>query len=233
MAGTFIFCTSFFQKHLPNRTARRWLKWHRYYSSRLAHFNAQRLFIIDDGSPKTLIPKTFTVVDAEKPLPKSLPAGPIVFRFRKRLGRRSMACFPGWWRSFTFAEVIAERYGYDKIIHLESDAFVTSKRLAKVLAEATRGWLAAWCARWKFPEPAIQVICADSLSKLRLFRTKSKKYWFGEEFVEHTLPFTKILRNYKGDRYGEYLRDWPTNVDYVCQALSRWNFDHALSRRLN
>jgi hypothetical protein len=225
---SFIFCTSFMQRRRPNRTAARWTKWLEYYEPRLALFGASRLFLIDDATPRRLIPPGIAVVDAEAPLPRELPEGAVMFRFSRRLGRQSIARFPGWWRSFSFSGEVARRYHFTKIIHLESDAFVVSLRLARHLRGLSAGWTALWCRRWNFPEPAIQVVCRDQFRRLNQVWKSPERCWFGEEFAEHRLPFSTVNKDFRGDRYGEYLAEYPRSADYVCQSLTRWIYDNRL-----
>jgi hypothetical protein len=73
-------------------------------------------------------------------MPKELPNDLLMFTFPEQLGRSSMFCYPGWWRSFTYAVKIAQLYGFDKIIHIESDAYVCSQRLSDYIHSINCGW---------------------------------------------------------------------------------------------
>ena len=145
---TFVFCTTFFGvDKLYEEAPWRYPKWIDYYSRNLPAFGADRIFLIDDGSnPAFIQVPGLTVLDATAPLPAVLPPGPILFRFPGNLGRRypwnppGDDGFPGWWRSFTFSLEIAEKYGYARMIHAESDLFVISQRLADRIRTTTEGW---------------------------------------------------------------------------------------------
>jgi len=225
---SFIFCTSFISNHNYDLSSERWKRWIQYYVERKAAFGAERIFLIDDASPIENIPMDIHVIDAEVPLPDELPDGPVMFRFNQHYGRYSMTAFPGWWRSFTFSSQIAKQYAFSKIIHCESDAFVVSDNLASYMKQIDAGWMSFWCPRFNFPESAIQVICSDSIANLEMFYLHGRKLWFQEVFPERLFPFTQIEINFKGDRYGEYMDNYPNDADYVCQSSERMVFDHKL-----
>lgn len=234
--NSFIFCTSYIGRYLKDRSLSRYTKWTKYYIQRASQFGASHVFIIDDGTPLSRLRKlNLPIVDANKPLPKVLPSSAVIFRFSKRYGRSSLAVYPGWWRSFTFSSELAKHYGFRKIIHIESDAFVLSRRMAGALGRISSGWNVLWCPRWKFPESSIQVIGRNSLSALNYYWRAGKRFWFKErdnsELAERILPFTRIVKEFKGDRFGEYRRTVPPNVDFVCQAVAPMKFDKYLCKR--
>ena len=225
---SFIFCTSFISNQNYNLSSARWKRWRQFYYERKQLFGAERLFLIDDASPVENIPADVHVIDAEGPLPDSVPDGPVMFRFKQHYGRYSMTIFPGWWRSFTFSSQIAKQYSFSKIIHCESDAFIITGNLTNYVKQIEAGWVSFWCPRFNFPESAIQIICRDSFPNLEMFYLYGKQLWIQGVFPEKIFPFTRIEQNFTGDRYGEYMDDYPSNADYVCQSTERMTFDHQL-----
>ncbi len=225
---SFIFCTSFISNLSDSCSSKRWKRWIQFYDARKHLFGAERIILIDDGSPPENIPRNIHVIDADMPLPDKLPDRPVMFRFQRHYGRQSLNVFPGWWRSFTFSSQIANRYSLSKIIHCESDAFVLSTHLASHIKTLSTGWTALWCPRFNFPESAIQVIYSDSLGMLGNFFRYGKTLWFQEVFPERILPFTRIETGFKGDRYGEYRDDYPDDADYACQSSMRMEFEQKL-----
>jgi hypothetical protein len=234
---TCIFCTSFladtplFVKPLSFASLLRGLKdqflrkrlnrWLAYYSPRTDLLGAERLFIVDDGSRPGRVPAAVQVVSAEE-LPGQLPDGTAMFRFSEHLGRLTTRQFPGWWRSFCFASQLAEKYGFDKLIHIESDAFVLSHRMARYIKDLSAGWTCFYCPLYGFPETAIQVICRDAIAELARMWHGGLSLWRQDNLAEFTLPFTCVNRQFVGDRYGEnlagYFKTAPRDIDYVCQA---------------
>lgn len=214
------------------RATVRWRTWLKYYSERQELFGAERIFLIDDGTPIEDIKLDVIIINADE-LPDTLPPGKVLFRFTEHLGRRSLREFPGWWRSFTFASRIQEKYSFDKIIHIESDAFVLSPRMAEYIKRLATGWTAFFCPSYKLPETAIQIICKDSLQELRKFWEYGNEFWQRSLLAERTLPFTEIKKDFIGDRYGERYEEYrrrarAEQIDYVCQAHSTMIFSNKL-----
>ena len=228
---SFVFCTSFMAGHSIDRSAARWERWIDYYQERKGALGAERLFLVDDGTPLGAIPPALSIVSADEPLPERLPEGPTMFRFARRLGRSSITLFPGWWRSFTFASQVARRYSFSKIIHCESDAYVISHRLAEYIRTLGHGWTAFWCPRHAFPEAALQVICGGAIADLEHLHGTARESWYRAgpaDFAELCLPFTNVNRGFRGDRYGEYGDEYPDNADYVCQTRMSMTVHHRL-----
>lgn len=143
-AETLLFCTSYIPSSSNEVVAdgvERWRRWIDYYSQRMELFGADRLVVIDDGSPLENLRLPVTILAADTPLPRELPPGVVLFRFSEHLGRSSMYCFPGWWRSFSFAAALNRVYNFRKIIHIESDAYVLSERLADYMKSCEQGWI--------------------------------------------------------------------------------------------
>ena len=211
-----------------NRLPARWEKWLRYYSERKSLFGAERVFLIDDGSVPEHVPSGVAVISADLPLPDTLPAGPVMFRFDKRYGRSSVLEFPGWWRSFAFSSQIADKYGYSKMIHCESDAYVIGRRMAAYMKNLTTGWTAFWCPMYEFPETNVQVICGEAIGEVRTLYEDGEALWRCLGHAEAVLPFTHVEKSFVGDRYGEKSDDYPADADFVCQATNNMTFEAQL-----
>lgn len=226
---SFIFCTSFIQPGKRSACTAKWRKWISYYDRRKDLFGAERIVLIDDGTPLEHIKLKVNFIDADRPLPDELPKGTVMFRFEKHLGRSSSFIFPGWWRSFTFSYQVAKKYSFRRIIHLESDAFVMSPRMARYIKSLCKGWTAFWCPRYNFPEAAIQVICGDAFQDMEAFYSDGKRFWsqeaaaFPPALPEHALPFTNINKKFVGDRYGDYRSTIPKRAAYATQTLLTMN----------
>jgi hypothetical protein len=171
------------------------------------------VFIFDDASP--CLPDTGGAF-VHAFLPDRPDPGPNFLRFDKHLGRISTVLFPGWVRSFLHSVVVARRYGFDKIVHLEADARILSGRMAAHIDSLDTGWSAFWCPAYNMPETAIQVICADGFGLMEDFARDPVSAQDGQ-MLEMALPFTNIDMSMKGDRYGEVGAYIPPDADYVCQ----------------
>ncbi|MFA6282202.1 MAG: hypothetical protein WCY05_06870, partial [Candidatus Omnitrophota bacterium] len=113
---------------------------------------------------------------------------------------------------------IAKKYNFDKLILCESDAYIIRPRLFSYIKAQAGGWVAFWCPKHKFPESALQVISKDYMARLESLYEEGEKLWMREVFAEKFLPFTKIEKRFIGDRYGEFLKKYPFDADYICQA---------------
>lgn len=220
---SFMFCTSYLPNPYVETYNERYRQWIAYYGRRLRFFGAERLFLVDDGSPLDAVRLEARIVAAgEEQGDPGLPAGPVMLRFPVHLGRSSIQDFPGWWRSFSFAALAARRYGFEKIIHVESDAYVLSPRMADYIAQLRTGWTAFWCRGQGFPETAIQVICGACIDSLATFYRRGAAFWFkarrANEIPEGVLPFTSVCKAFQGDRYGECDGRIPADADYACQV---------------
>lgn len=212
MSKTLLFATSYC------KTLQEWderiYKWFTYFSNSSLQYS--KLLIIDDGSPVlptyNLLPcvsDKFTIEPEHKNF---------IYCFKDNLGRPAHLDYPGWFRGFSFAAKYAYKFNYDKIIHVESDAYILSKKLIEDFNNKTSGWAALWCHRHQFPETAIQIICKDQIANYFAVTQLPYGKYFKDRTIETCLPFTSIDRNYIGDRYQEYRDDIPANADYACQV---------------
>ena len=183
---SFLFCTAYF-----NDSARYRL-WIDYYRDRMHKLEVSHLILIDDGSADIPGWADLTIVDAADPLPRKLPPGIYLFTFKTHLGRQSISDYPGWWRSFLYSWKIADRYGFDRIIHIESDCFALSENMFRYIRDTQSGWAAPWCRAFGFAETCFQIICSDALAELgKLYKQGSDFYLQPARYAELTLPFTR------------------------------------------
>jgi hypothetical protein len=218
---TIIFCTSY----IDDTNNARYRKWIDYYYDKLDLFNAGNLFLIDDGSAGIFLNDQVEIVKSND-LPGSLKSNINLFHFENHLGRPSRKNYAGWWRSFTFSIKLAEKYNIDKIIHIESDYFIVSRKMIDFIAKITEGWTVFYSRFYGFPETAIQIICKDSFEKLNKAYTNAieSDYQF-KKIAELVLPFSKTEKGFIGDRFGEekILRSWSrkhktlSEIDYLGQ----------------
>jgi hypothetical protein len=221
---SFLFCTTYIDNARQDQQTLRYQKWLEYYSVLMEALGVDHMFMIDDGSPHPLESDLVTVISADSEWPAHLPARIHVIRFDQHLGRIGND-YAGWWRSFTYAYKIAAKYGFDKIIHIESDFYVVSPRLRAFIREMNEGWMALYSAYYRFPETAIQVICKDCFDLLEGIYIRVRESGFKlHDIAENVLPFTVVRKDFIGDRLGEdsVRRHWAQamgmiNLDYVGQ----------------
>ena len=121
-----------------------------------------------------------------------------------------------------FAATYAQRYGFQKIIHIESDAYLISERIHSFINEFSNGWIAFYCPRHRFPEAGIQIIAGDAIANY-IAISQRPYHHFINQCAENYLPFTPNL-DFIGDRYGEYLSEAPPDADYAVQVHPGFKF---------
>jgi hypothetical protein len=210
---TLLFCTSYMSHAGKWRNRyRRWLALHRQIP--IEH---DAVFMFDDASPYRPDDADVRVIDAL--LDELEPRGTYLYRFAEHLGRADIVAFRGWWRGFAFSLDVAERYGFEKLLHVESDAYLLSRELVDYLNTLDSGWTVFWCPRHECPESNVQVVCRDQFAALRAATTRA--FTTGcRQAPESTLPFTYVETSFVGDRYGEYLKEVPPDADYAAQVYS-------------
>jgi len=229
---TLLFCTSYISNNGGLHHMKRYKRWVDYYYPLLHELQADNMFLIDDCGLHGGQSSFYTI---ENELPPALNETVNIYRFNTNLGRRSVIDFPGWWRSFLFSLEIAEKYGFDKIIHIESDFFIVSGRLKEYIRDLSNGWSSLFSHYHNFPETAVQVICRDAYSAFYGLKEKMERNnYTAEDFAENILPFTRVEKQFIGDRLGEesILTHWLdhrvaefSRLDYLGQMVSRYNDD--------
>ena len=228
----FLFCTSFVDASNIDHHPARYAKWLNYYVRLADELQVDNIFIIDDGGSqvKELKNNDTNVIFVEDGLPEALLTRVNVISFEQSLGRDSTMDYPGWWRSYTFAKVIADTYGFHKMIHVESDFFILSKKMLTFMREKNKGWVSFFSNFYNFSETAIQIICNDQFSKFdEILKRSIASKFIHNEYAELIIPFTEINCDFKGDRFGELpvmkhwmdLQETENEFDYIGQLPSQ------------
>jgi hypothetical protein len=208
---TLLFCTAYCADEAAwQRRYRRWLDHHRSIPLRNA-----ATFIIDDSSPHIPADPDVHLLH-ELPGRADLPGETCIYRFATHLGREGLTGHFGWWRSFLFSLDIARAFGFRKIVHVESDAYLLSRRIVDYVNALDSGWTVMWCPKYNFPEPAIQIIAADRFAEMADVASAGVAR-LGQALAEFTLPYTQVEKRFVGNRYGEQRSRIPGYADFACQ----------------
>jgi|TARA_B110000196_G_scaffold315921_1_gene326360 hypothetical protein len=216
---TLIFCTSHFDsEELYKKRYQKWINYYNYHP----FTNDKYMYLIDDCSDLKLVTDDEIHTFNEDELGKFQNEDKInLYSFHDRKGlnwSHNSANNEGWWRSFCTSLKIAEKYNYEKIIHIESDAFLISKRIFDHIDNLKMGWTAFWVPKYNFPESCIQVICKDQFDNFRDFSSCGYHELSKKGLAEKVIPFTNIERKFVGDRYGEKNNHQMKGLDYFCQT---------------
>ena len=195
-----VFCTAF-----VSRTGSDYYQWDVRYriwleAVRRLPIRVDQILFVDDGSDTSPSWEDLQVIEEGESYKTDAPV--VFFKFGNNLGRKAFSDFPGWVRSFFFAAKFASANEFDKVIHLESDAFLISAGACRYVDGLRDGWTAFWCPRHNRPESGIQVIAGNELATYQAWSERPVES-FTDCVIETTLPFTRIAHALRGDRYGE------------------------------
>lgn len=123
--------------------------------------------------------------------------------------------YPYLWRALYFLSELLKQY--DKVLLIDSDCYILTPRLVNYLRDSKSGWETFWVPKYKFPSAELQIINKDALSILEKFC--AEKPYLDRNFsrMETELPYTKINKDFVGDRYGEAYMTQDTGMDYYGQ----------------
>lgn len=121
------------------------------------------------------------------------------------------------WRALYFLNNLFEK-DYDKIILIDSDGYVLSKRLAKFVKNCNSGWHTLWCNKWQFPEASFSIINRDVWPILKEYTKDNDFMSKNGRCLETDVPFTHVHKEFNSDRYGEDRIPQPKNCDFYSQA---------------
>lgn len=215
---TLIFCTAY------GKTLDEWETRHSKWINAIesGKLEVDTLLLPDDGSPELPNWDGITVLKGDLPDQEPDTRG-VIYSFPDNLGRQAIYVYPGWYRSFMFAAKYAKKYGYEKVIHLESDAFIISERMQDYINSLNEGWMTFWCPRYQLPETSIQVIAGSALDDYISMADAPYTMFTGKPADPNPsqgtswLRFNVINQAFTGDRYGENRGQVPMDADYACQ----------------
>lgn len=215
---TLIFCTGYSKNiEIWETLHSKWIN-----SIEAGKLDVDTLLIVDDGSPE--LPNWPGVTILQGQLPENEPKSRgVIYSFPDNLGRQGLYVYPGWYRSFMYAAQYAQKYGYEKVIHVESDAFIISERMQVYVNSVVDGWMTFWCPRYRLPETSIQIIAGSALADYVAMSTMPYELFAGRPADPDPsqgaswLKFSASNQMFIGDRYGENRGQVPANADYACQ----------------
>lgn len=219
---------------LGNNRLERNLRYLEYYRKLKLELGFSEFMLFDNASDMKLIQKLGLSLVAASPFVTINNAGrePVsaknisvwkseditMFRFDDRLTKNPQKIndYPYCWRalySLSFA------FNYDKLIGIDSDGFVLTKRMAKYIKEANSGWVSFFCPRHQFPDTSISIINRDAFSVYDAYTAIPWENRCGR-LMEKDVPFTHVEKGFVCDRFGEiYPRPEQTpDKDYWGQA---------------
>jgi hypothetical protein len=212
---TLLFCASF--SNSKESWNHRWRRWVDHHST--VGLEYDQILIVDDGSPVLPDWSDYSIItDFSDTLPESKV---LIYQYKDNLGSPEVFDYPGLYRSLSTGIAYAVKYGFNKVLNIESDAFVLSQQLVKYINEIDNDWLAMWDHHFQIPELGINVAAGTGLEKCCSFFEQPYENLRGK-MLEVELPFTQIEKNFVGARYGEFLNSVPEDADYANQIDQLW-----------
>ena len=217
--------------------------WFRYYHPIKKYFGAELLIAISDGPIQTV-----GRYDGIKPKLMNYSGPSVILPFDP--DTLNIVCFPnqlpkrvdGWtypryWRSVWAAMNIGKALGADRVLEIETDAWVYTKRMADNLSNQSGYIGAPWCGQFGFPELMLCTYPREMFDPVAQFiGQKTWEQWSQPQSrpFENTmqqLPID-IWRNVIGGRYSDLeLPDGkrgrpPADADWSVQdegiTLEKW-----------
>ena len=212
MSKTLIFCTSYASSE--NEWTMRYRVW--LWAIQASEIAFDHILIVDDGSP--VLPNWQNLRITNQLSDDPFSAMVSLYRFDTNLGRQGRSVYPGWFRSFCLASRFAERHGFDRVVHIESDGFVITPNMQRYINAVADDWIApSILSHSMMPESAIQVMAGSGFRSYVEFCKRPYSEFVGKE-AESVLPFTRVERQFVGSRYGETLNVVPPEADFVTQT---------------
>lgn len=201
--GTMLWTTTFLDgtdKSGSYRLARthKWITYHMRLRNQLGF---SRIFLLDNASSTSLSYGT---------------PGIEFMQFNERL-TGSGDSYPYCWRAvYHMSHILATRK-IQKLIYIDNDGFVLSKKMADWIRDANTGWQTVWCKKYNFPEASIQIINEDAFP---LFMDFTKGHYMEHcgKKMELVLPFTHVNKDLNCDRYGEDRVPPTKDMDFYSQC---------------
>jgi hypothetical protein len=218
----------------------RYQKWLKYHLSIQKQVGFDTIVLVDNAShintlrklcgKVIMYPQNYTIDDGNNENIR-------ILRYSDHLPRSSHLSYPYCWRGIkTAQDLVLSNPDLEKIILLDSDCYICSQKMADFVKNHSAGWYAMWCELHSFPEAAFQIISRPSFDLLLNFPLPSYNHYDGQH-MEEILPFTKVIKSFKGDRYGETNAEQTVDMDYYAQWHSGckdiiWGLDQRASNQI-
>lgn len=142
-----------------------------------------------------------------------------VISYQERLVSGGGLFYPYCWRAVYAIRHAFDSLGYNKVILVDSDSFILSKRLAGYIKQCNSGWETFWCKKWQFPTAELHVLNRDALPVFREF-IKTPYMERNGTLMETELPYrlAACAHELDTDRYGEDRIPQRPGMDFYSQC---------------
>jgi hypothetical protein len=219
-----------FLNHKPNDRKENWF---RFYHCLRDKFDADFLVAAaDDREVSRALRMPVNIIpESDLSLPHLEPFMLNIITFDAVLPDRvNMWTYPRYWRSFHGLMRVAKAVGAERLLHLETDAWVYTQRLADrfkshtpARADGHDRVACPWCPRYRMAELMLGVYHRSIFDPLLKFiESKTWEEWAQPQPMDFETAITinfgvQIWRDMIGDRYSEDGRPLPANADFSVQ----------------
>lgn len=126
--------------------------------------------------------------------------------------------YPYCWRALWHIRELLD--SYDKIIFIDSDCFVLTKRMAEFIKNCNSGWQTFWNEAGGHPESTIWVLSWDTFGQFDLYTRGNWQDKVGT-WMEKDLPFTALDKTFRCSRFGELDPPTEQNITMDCYMQAR------------
>lgn len=188
---------------LGNDRVKRAQKYVEFYKRLLPRLGAEWMFFCDNGSSiDNLRQVGGLLLDPDDGECTILDVGtPVTHILYPNVKKTSVASYPYCWRAQWEIKNLLTKWGYDKVIFIDSDFYLISKRMIDWARSVQNGWHTVQCRKYMWPAPELQVVVGGC----QKFMDFTSGDWLSHDgkCMELTLPFTFIHGEFNYGRYGE------------------------------
>lgn len=190
------------------------VKWLNYYDSLADNLDYDTILLVDNASSKENLWKLQA---------RTAPIFYITIENEVHLPRLKSNAYGYWYYAFGQAAEYAMKNNYDKILHIDTDVFLTSQKIVDWCNNTNSGWVSQWCFKYNYPESTFQIINKDSFEKMHKFMTRDFLAYYPNDMAETRIPWTHNEKSFNGDRFGEYgVMPDLTKIDWIGQTPVNW-----------
>lgn len=202
----------------PSGTPRleRVARWLRYYWRLKYRLGFDQIILLDDGSSAEnraeLIEEWLTIASRLD----------LVMLTREKLkptGAPSLD-YPWCWQALWECRDLISTNVFTKIITIDTDGFILTDRLASFVRETNTGWYAFNIPRWNFPSAEFHVLNWDAFPHFLNYTSQPWQPKVGR-LMERDLPFTRIVTDFKVDRWREVAGGMPADADFASNVSGK------------
>ena len=146
-----------------------------------------------------------------------------IHKFYSRLLRNTHNAYGYWYSAFAQAIKYAKQNDFDKIVHIDTDVYLLTPQIYEYVNNIRSGWSCFWSEIHQFPESTFQIICKDQFNQAETFFTRDFLKFYPDAMAEKEIPFTNVIKQFKGDRYGEKGLEQSNDMDYYGQKPNNIN----------